>query len=106
MFFASLRDTTRSEQPENLAYFYAVDAGTLEVFTTGLEASDPGNITVKEITDVTQGGIQMKKVVSTTALGVDKIHYLFWKDTTLVIISQFLNENEAFAPVFETMKSI
>ncbi len=105
-FFASLRDTTRSEKAENLAYFYAAEGVTLEAFTTALAASDPGNIVVKETSDLSQGGLSMKKIISTTALGADKVHYLFWKDSTLVIISQFLGEDEAFAPVFETLKSL
>ena len=46
----------------------------------------------------------MKKVVSTTALGVDKVHYLFVDGTTLVVISQFMNENVAFEPIIQTVR--
>lgn len=105
-FFASLRDTARGKEPENIAYFYAAENVTLEQFQGALAASNAPNTTIKETTDVSQGGLAMKKVVSTTAMEIDKIHYLFWQDSTLIIFSQFLQEEEAFAKVFQTLQHL
>jgi hypothetical protein len=105
-FFASLRDTARGEKTENVAHFYAAKDVELEAFTAALTASDPGNITIKETTDIDVGGVAMTKIVSTTALGIDKTHYLYRRVDTLIIISVILSEEEAFAPVLETFRLI
>jgi len=103
-FFASLRDVTREDQPVSIAYFYAMDGKTIDQFLEALKASDSQNVLIKETVDMEKGKIQMKKVVSTTALGVDKVHYLFVDGTTLVVISQFMNENVAFEPIIQTVR--
>ncbi len=104
-FFASLRDTVRDTKPTPLASFYAAEQVTVEQFMTALTASDPEHVSVKETADVTLGSLPAKKVVSTTALGTDKVHYLLLKDTTFIIISQFLNEDEALDPVLATLRT-
>ena len=103
-FFLSLRDTTREEKPVTVARVYSIESVSLEQYTIALEASDPGNITVKETSDLTQGGLAMKKIVNTTAIGIDKTQYLFWKDSTLVVIEVILQEEPAFDPVFATLR--
>lgn len=102
-FFISIRDTEREDGVATLAQFYAFSDVSVEQFSEGLVASDPGSITIKETTEVEQGGIAMKKIVSTTALGVDKIHYLFERGGNLIVVSIVLGEEEAFAPIFETV---
>jgi len=105
-FFASLRDTKRDAQPTSIALFYAFANSDFDKFTTSLVASDQGNINLKETTDVTQGGIAMKKVVSTTASGMDKTHYLFMNGDNLIVVSVVLGEEEAFAPEFATLQTV
>ncbi len=104
-FFLSLADPTTETKPETIARFYAADGVTADQFTAALLASDPGNVTIKETTDVNQNGLAMKKVVSTTASGYDKTHYLFYHGETLVIISVILQEDEHFAPVFASLSA-
>ncbi|HBR80090.1 MAG: hypothetical protein UX09_C0048G0003 [Candidatus Uhrbacteria bacterium GW2011_GWE2_45_35] len=103
-FFLSLRDVEREESSTTLALFYAMKDVDYKKFEDSLVASDPESITIKESTDINQGGIPMKKVVSTTALGEDKIHYLFTSGENLIVISVVLREEETFGPVFETMQ--
>jgi len=86
-----------------MALFYAFKNVTVEQFTKALQDSDPDNITIRETTDVVQGDISMKKIVSSTAMGVDKTHYLFQNGEDLVVISLILGEDEAFKPIFETI---
>ncbi len=102
-FFLSLRETEREAEPTSLALFYAMKDVDFEKFNQALVASDQGNITIKETADVTQGGLAMKKVISTTAIGMDKTHYLFMSGENLIVVSVVLGEEEAFKPVFETM---
>ena len=102
-FFLSLRDTVRDGEATTLALFYAMKDVGFEKFNEALVASDQGNITIKETTDITQGGIAMKKIISTTAMGMDKKHYLFMSGENLIVVSIVLGEEEVFGPVFETM---
>lgn len=102
-FFVSVRDIKRENEAVTLALFYAFKNLTIEEFSTALVTSDQGNITIKETTDVIQNGIVMKKIISTTAMGMDKTHYLFTSGDNLIVISIVLGEEEAFKPVFETM---
>lgn len=102
-FFLSLRDIKREEKPVTIATFYAFKDTSVEEFSESLQASDPENITIKEITDVAQGGINTKKMVSTTAVGLDKTHYLFTNNENLIVIGVILQEEAIFAPVFETI---
>jgi|GEM_PF-3256856 len=104
-FFVSLRDTKREAQPTSIALFYAFKDVDYDKFVTSLTASDQSNITIKENIDVTQGGIAMKKIVSTTALGMDKTHYLFQSGDNLIVVSVVLGEEEAFAPEFATLQA-
>jgi hypothetical protein len=105
-FFASLRDTEREKNPTTLALFYAIKDVDYEKFNEALVASDPEFITIKETSDIDQGGILMKKVVSTTAMEVDKTHYLFMGGDSLIVVSVVLNEEEVFRSVFETMQKL
>jgi hypothetical protein len=103
-FFLSLRDISREdENAATLALFYAFRDVTVEQFSDSLKASDPDNVTIKETTDLVQGGISMKKIISTTALGFDKTHYLFTRGGNLIVVSVVLGEGETFKPVFETI---
>lgn len=103
-FFLSLRDIEREEKPVTIATFYAFKDISVEKFSESLQASDKENITIKEIVDITQGGIAMKKMTNTTAVGIDKVHYLFQDSENLIVIGVILLEETAFAPVFETMQ--
>lgn len=103
-FFASLRDVKRETKPVSIALFYAMEDVDLEGFEQSLVASDKDNISIKEVTDVTQGDLALKKVVSSTALGIDKTHYLFWKDNKLVVVSVILDEEEVFDPILATLQ--
>lgn len=106
-FFLSIRDLSREgEGPATLALFYAFKNVSVDQFSESLQASDQGNITIKETTDVTQGGIAMKKMISTTAMGVDKTHYLFESGDNLIVISIVLGEDETFKPVFGTITRV
>lgn len=105
-FFASLRETKREEQPTSIALFYAFADSDFDKFSASLVASDQGSITIKETTDVTQGGLEMKKIVSTTASGMDKTHYLFQSGGSLIVVSVVLGEEEVFAPVFATLQKV
>ena len=78
---------------------------TVDQFSAALLASDPGNITIKETTDLNQNGLAIKKVVNTTAVGADKTHYLFWHGSTLIVVSVILQEDEAFAPVLASLRA-
>lgn len=103
-FFLSIRDLGReTEKVATMALFYAFKNVTVEQFTKALQDSDPDNITIRETTDVVQGDISMKKIVSSTAMGVDKTHYLFQNGEDLIVISLILGEDEAFKPIFETI---
>ena len=104
-FFLSIRDIKREEKATTLALFYSFSDMSVEKFSEALVASDPGSITIKETTDVTQGGFAMKKIISTTAMGTDKTHYLFESGDNLIVISIVLAEEEAFRPMFETIVS-
>lgn len=103
-FFASLRDPEREEKPVSIAAFYAFKDLSVEKFIESLQASDPDNITIKETSDLSQGGLAMKKIVNTTALGTDKTHYVFSLNGNLIVISVFLEEDGNFAPLVSTMQ--
>ncbi|MFA6131893.1 MAG: hypothetical protein WC702_02365 [Patescibacteria group bacterium] len=106
-FFVSIRDISREgEGPATLALFYAFKNVSVEQFSEALQASDQGNIAIGEITDVTQGGIAMKKMISTTAIGMDKTHYLFQNGEDLIVVSVILGEEEVFKPIFETITKV
>jgi hypothetical protein len=102
-FFASLREVKREKEPTTLALFYAFKGVTPDQFSESLQASDQGNITIKETSEVIKNGLTMKKVISTTAIGLDKTHYLFVYGEDLVVISVVLGEEEVFQPILDTM---
>lgn len=104
-FFLSVRDTEREDSLTVIAQFYSFSDLSVEKFSEALVASDQGNITIKETADVTQGGIAMKKIVSSTAAGIDKTHYVFKSGNNLIVIGIPLGEDEAFKPLFETVVS-
>ena len=103
-FFVSLRDTVREADPLSIAYFYAAENLTLEAFEAALVASDPPNISVSAKETYTQGGLTITKVTSTTAMGENKLHYLFPSGTSMIIVSQIMLEDEAFDPIIQTLR--
>jgi hypothetical protein len=103
-FFASVRDTV--QDPKNLttlAYLYAVPGLTVDAFKAALVKSATG-ITVKETTPHTVNGIQMTKIVSTTASGEDKTHELFTLNGQTIIIDEFLFQEKEFDAVLSTFR--
>ncbi len=102
-FFASLRDTVRDAKPTNIAYLYAVPGLTPERFKEALTASGPG-IAVTSTEEVKTNGLILTKVVSTTEIGDDKIHYLFDRNGTMIVVSVFIGETEPFAPILQTFR--
>ena len=103
-YFASLRDLVRDAKPTGLASFYAVPPMTPEAFATVLEASNAnGAVKVTSSEDVTVNGVSMRKVVSTTEMGTDKVHYLFDAKGATIIVSQILSEETEFDPIFATI---
>ncbi len=108
-FFASVRNVTREEKPVSLAFFYAVPGLSVEEFTSALEASDPNGavkVIAEEDVDVTNGGVAMKKITSTTQMGTDKIHYLWDHDGTTIIASVIIGEGTEFDPILATLKTL
>ncbi len=106
-FFISLRDTVRDAKPTNVAWFYGASGLTVKAFEAALVASNAnGAVQVKSSEKVTVNGLELTKVVSTTELGTDKVHYLVDRDGTLVIVSVFLAEETAWEPVLRTMRGL
>ncbi|MFH1253251.1 MAG: hypothetical protein V1664_02865 [Candidatus Uhrbacteria bacterium] len=103
-FFASLRDVKREQNSVTIAAFYAFKDVSVEKFSEALKASDPDNITIKETSDLSQGGLAIKKITSTTAMGTDKIHYVFLSGENLIVISVILDEGPNFEPLLATMR--
>jgi len=105
-FFASLRDLNRPDEKEivSIAYFYVMENVSLDQFTSALTASDPQNVRVLETTDLSSGGLNMKKIVSTTASGINKTNYLFWRETNAIVVSVMLEEEPVFDPILQTFR--
>jgi hypothetical protein len=103
-FFASLRDVKRESKPVSLAVFYSFKDISTDKFIDSLKTSDPDNITIKETIDLSQGGLSIKKIINTTALGTDKVHYVFQNDGNLIVVSVFIGEENNFTPVLATMQ--
>lgn len=104
-FFASLRNVVRDEEATNLAFFYAAPKLSVDDFEKALVASNAdGAIAVKSTEDVAVNGIAMKKITSTTEMGVDKVHYLFDAKDSTIIVSRFLYEEGEFEPIFATIE--
>lgn len=106
-FFISLRDIVRDDKPTNIAWFYAAPGLTAEAFSAALVASNAsGAVQVTSTEDVEVGGLEMKKVTSTTEMGADKVHYLVDRDGTLIIVSVFIGETSAWDGVLATMREL
>lgn len=104
-FFASLRDNKREgeEKPVNIAYFYAFKDMTPAQFKQALMESGD-NVAVKSMDPVELNGVAFTKVVSTTDMGIDKIHYLLERDGTLLIFSAFIREEGNLEEIFKTFR--
>jgi len=101
-FFASLRDMEREEKPVSVAFFYAVPDLSVETFTQAVNDDESvGEVTSTE--SMTINGLEVTKVVNTTPLDIDKVHYLFIVDDTTIVTSVFLDEEEAFEPILQTL---
>ena len=107
-FFLSVRNNKQSEgERENLLFFYATkESVALDQFLEALTSSDPASIQILETEEYTQGGLTLTKVISTTASGTDKIHYLFWQKDRLIILSDFLLQEENTTPLISTLHLI
>ena len=105
-FFTALTDSGQGtgSETESVAFFYAMKDLTKEAFVQALIGSDPENVKVLETTETNQGGLAFTKIVSSTANGEKKNHYLYFKDATTVIISQFLLQDDVFNSVFKTLR--
>lgn len=102
-FFLSLRDTVREDKPISLAYFYAAKGLTTDGF---VEAIKNNKDEVKSIEDVELGGVAAKRIVSTTqTAGLEKTHYVFERNESLIIVSVFLEEEKAVELVLGTMSA-
>lgn len=104
-FFASLRDNKRAgeEKPVNLAYFYAIkDMKPAQFKQALLESGD--NVAVKSMEPATVNSVTFTKVVSTTDLGIDKIHYLLERNGTLLVFSVFICEDQNFEDILKTFR--
>lgn len=103
-FFLSFRDVVSDKKPVSIAFFYALPGGDLERFETMVNDSDKaGEVKRTESMDV--NGIDVTKVVSSTAAGTDKTHYLFKRGDALIISSVFLNQEDSFEQILETLRS-
>ena len=105
-FFISLRDIEREDKPVNIAMFYAAQGLTVDAFKAALEASDPVSVTVTATEDVDVNGLKATKVTSTTAVGIDKTHYLFDRNGQTVVVSVILQEVSTFQPIFDSLKAL
>lgn len=103
-FFTALTDAGQGQEIESVAFFYAMNSLTKEAFIQALISSDPEYVKVLETTEINQGGLALTKIVSSTANGEKKNHYLYFKDGTTVIISQFLLQDDVFNSVFKTLR--
>lgn len=104
-FFASLRDNKRVGETEavNLAYFYAFkDLKPAQFKQALLESGE--NVAVKSMEPVKVNGVLFTKVVSTTDMGVDKIHYLLERNGGLLVFSVFINEDQNFDDILSTFR--
>lgn len=104
-FFLSFRDVVSDKKPVSIAFFYALPGGDMERFETMVNDSDKaGEVKRTESMDV--NGIDVTKVISSTAAGTDKTHYLFKRGDVLIISSVFLNQEDSFEQVLETLRSV
>lgn len=106
-FFLSIKQPSKeiSETTENIFYLYVTEnIADIQTFQEQLEASDPENIQVLSTEHIEQNGLALTKIISTTALGVEKTHYLFWQENTLIIFSQFLHQEDIGQQIISTLR--
>lgn len=104
-FFISVRDLVREgeKEPLNLAFVYAFPHLTPAQFKQVFLEANP-NAAVKDLAPVTLNGVAMQRMVNTTDMGTDKIHYLLERaDGTLVVFSVFIQEEDNLKPILETI---
>ena len=104
-FFASIRDLKRVGEtaPINLAYVYAMPHLTPAQFKQALLEANADSA-VKELAPVQMNGITVQRMVNTTQMGEDKIHYLLERaDGTLVVFSVFIGEEPNLKPLLNTL---
>lgn len=101
-FFLSFRDMVSDKKPVSIAFFYALPGGDVEQFEQMINDSDKaGEVTA--VNDLDIGDLGVKEVVSSTAAGIDKTHYVFEREGGLIVISVFLNQKEAFQPTLNSL---
>lgn len=103
-YFATLRlKETETEKPNNLAAFYAVPKMDAEAFKKVIEAGK--GMKVVSTSEETVNNVTLTTVVSTTEAGDDKTHYLFDHDGQTVIVSEYIYQHDAFAPILATLRA-
>lgn len=105
-FFASFRDIVRDPKPTNIFRLYALPGETGDGFEAAILASgsDTTEVTARE--EVWINDIDMTRLVNTTDIGSDKVHYLFERDGVLIVISVFIGEITAAEPIIETFRTL
>ncbi|PJA47300.1 hypothetical protein CO172_02210 [Candidatus Uhrbacteria bacterium CG_4_9_14_3_um_filter_36_7] len=105
-FFLSIRDYRQgTEAPENIFYVYSADSNlTTDTFINALIASDPSSISILNQELIEQGKLTITKIVSTTASGVEKRHYLFSINQSVIIFSEFLHQQEVADVLIASMQ--
>ncbi len=106
-FFVSIRDVVREgeKEPLNLAYVYAIPNLTPAQFKQAFLESNPDSA-VTDLAPATFNGVTLQRMVNTTQMGEDKIHYLLPRaDGTLIIFSVFIREEDNLKPILETLSA-
>jgi len=107
-FVMSLADPTRGEKEDPLVFVYWTDEYDIEQFKQAnldIYVNDEGIEYVEEVV-VNQGGFELLRLVNTTAISNNKIHYIKEHDDGLLIFSVFLFEYQNFDKVFETLRAL
>ena len=106
--FASLRDhdAKRSGQEVFTALLlYAVKDMDIDGFVQALEASDPGmRITGRRVLSI--HSIEVTELINATPVDIDKYHYLFFREGTLIIFSPALRYNTYLEPVIQSLRPL
>lgn len=103
-FFLSIRDLVREgeTEPLNLAYVYAIPGMISVQFKQAFLETSPDSA-VTDLSSATFNGVALERMVNTTQMGEDKIHYLIERNGSLVIFSVFMREEENLKPILETL---
>lgn len=107
-FVMSMVDPTRGEKEDPILFVYWTDQYDLEQFKQAnldIYVNDEGIEYIEE-TKINQGGYELTKLVNTTAISNNKIHYIRERDDGLLIFSVFLFEYQNFEKVFETLRAL